>query len=259
MIQTTENRRNPSNAKQPRRRLFESDLATDLAIRFSPTAWAKLLYFRDRQKTEIGGFGVTSADDLLMVEDFITVRQDVSVVSVSFDDEAVADFFDGQVDAGNKPEQFARIWLHTHPGDSPVPSATDEETFERVFGGCDWAVMCILAKDGQAYARLRFNVGPGGEMSIPVEVDYSQPFGPSDHEAWEAEFKTNIKTVMSRNPERSIFGYWDDWDEDLLAASCPNGWLEELEAMEPEERRLIISKLTSRPDLLEESETFDVE
>ena len=39
-------------------------------LRFSPTAWAKLLFFRDRGDCEIGGFGITGADDLLRIEDF---------------------------------------------------------------------------------------------------------------------------------------------------------------------------------------------
>ena len=29
-----------------------------LALRFSPTAWAKLLFFRDHSSNEIGGFGI---------------------------------------------------------------------------------------------------------------------------------------------------------------------------------------------------------
>jgi len=29
-------------------------------LRFSPTAWAKLLFLRDRGPTEVGGFGITS-------------------------------------------------------------------------------------------------------------------------------------------------------------------------------------------------------
>jgi hypothetical protein len=98
-------------------------------LRFSPTAWAKLLYFRDRSDNEVGGFGITEPDDLLYVREFITVKQEVSIVSVEFDDEAVADFFDTQVDLGRQPEQFGRVWLHSHPGDSPQPSDIDEETF----------------------------------------------------------------------------------------------------------------------------------
>jgi len=84
-----------------------------LALRFSPTAWAKLLYFRDKSDNEVGGFGITELDDLLFVKEFFTVKQEVTAVSVKFDDEAVADFFEDQVDLGRKPEQFARIWLHS--------------------------------------------------------------------------------------------------------------------------------------------------
>jgi len=162
------------------------------ALRFSPTAWAKLLYFRDKTDNEIGGFGITEADDLLYVTDFVTVKQQVTGVSVKFDDQAVADFFEDQVDQGKKPEQFARIWLHTHPGSFAESSATDEDTFKKVFGNCDWAVMVILAEDNKIYARLSFNVGPGGQMKIPVQIDYSHQFGPSDMENWDAEYKANV-------------------------------------------------------------------
>jgi hypothetical protein len=82
-------------------------------LRFTPTAWAKFQFFCHAGDTEVGGFAITEATDLLLVTDFVTVRQRVSCVTVAFDDEAVADFFDAQVDAGRKPEQFGRCWLHT--------------------------------------------------------------------------------------------------------------------------------------------------
>ena len=163
------------------------------ALRFSPTAWAKLLFLRDLGETEVGGFGIATADDLLYLEDIQLVRQVCSGVSVAFDDLSVADFFDRQVDQGRKPELFARAWVHSHPGDSAEPSFTDEETFARVFRRTDWAVMFILARGGQSYARLRFNVGPGGEMEIPVTVDYSRPFPASEHEAWWEEYLANVR------------------------------------------------------------------
>ncbi len=127
-----------------------------------------------------------------MVEEFVTVKQQTTAVSVAFDDEAVADFFEAQVDVGRKPEEFGRTWLHSHPSDSAIPSSVDEETFARVFGGCDWAVMFILARSGATYARVRFNVGPKGELLIPVHVDYSVPFAGSDYSAWQKEYERNI-------------------------------------------------------------------
>jgi proteasome lid subunit RPN8/RPN11 len=138
-------------------------------LRFSPTAWAKLLFLRDVGDTEIGAFGIAANDDFLFVEDVQLVAQACTSVSVKFDDAAVATFFDEQVDRG-RPELFARLWLHTHPGNSAEPSGTDEATFARVFGRSDWAVMFILAAGGQTSARLQLNVGPGAEVQLPVEV-----------------------------------------------------------------------------------------
>ena len=242
-----------TNQKKQNSRLREYEQPVKAVLRFSPTAWAKLLYFRDRGETEISGFGITEPDDLLYVTDFITIKQDATVASISLDDEAVADFFETQVDVGRKPEQFFRIWLHTHPGDSPNPSSVDEETFARVFGRCDWAAMFILAQDGKTYSRLRFNVGPGGQMLIPVYVDYNQPFGPSDKEEWEAEYKANVKALSwSRSLVRDDEVFGSPEESDLSDYSLPQDVLEQLEEMEPEERKAVLDELAVRPDLWED-------
>jgi len=177
--------------------------------------------------TEVGGFGISAADDLLYVEDVQLVRQACTAASIAFDDQAVADFFDQQVDLGRSPKRFGRIWLHTHPGDCARPSSVDEATFSRVFGRTDWAVMFILAGGGQSYARLRFHVGPGGDVELLVRVDYSRPFAASDHAAWEEQYAAavQIANVFSREspgilaPLAASLDRWeDDWfsDSDCL-------------------------------------------
>jgi proteasome lid subunit RPN8/RPN11 len=172
-------------------------------LRFSPTAWAKLLFLRDAGETEIGGFGITPGDDLLFIEDVRIVVQDCTWASVEFDDNSVADFFDAQVDDGRHPEEFARIWVHTHPGNSPQPSATDEATFARVFGRADWALMFIVARGGECYARLRYNVGPGSDVELPVEVDYGRPFDGSNAVLWQAEYSAGVR-VPRPDPAKKI-------------------------------------------------------
>jgi hypothetical protein len=186
-------------------------------LRFTPAAWAKLLYLRDCGPSEVGGFGITSPTDLLLVEEIQLVRQRCSPVYVSFEDEAVADFFDQQVDRGLKPEQFARIWVHTHPASCPLPSNTDEETFQRVFGRSDWAVMFILAEEGQTYARLEFFLGPGGHVQLPVSVDYSLPFPASDWSAWQEEYQANVRLLEPRPPVEQLLAGEDEmlWMEPL--------------------------------------------
>jgi proteasome lid subunit RPN8/RPN11 len=172
-------------------------------LRFSPTAWAKLLFLRDRSPTEVGGFGIAPTADLLYVEDIRLVQQTCTSISVAFDDSAVAEFFDEQIDAARRPEQFGRIWIHTHPGESAQPSHVDEETFRRVFGPCDWAVMFILAREGETYCRLGFRAGPGGAFEIPVCVDFESSFVGSNFEAWAQEYESAVRLAefaVSRPP-----------------------------------------------------------
>jgi hypothetical protein len=188
------------NLKRPRRR--PSPRPT---LRFSPPAWAKLVYLRDRGPTEIGGFGVADPQDPLVVGDVALVPQIATSLTTKFDDAGVADYFDRQVDAGLRPEAFARIWVHTHPGDSAEPSGTDELTFARVFRQADWAVMFILARGGATYARLRFRAGPGGQFRIPVEVDFGRPFAGSDQAAWDREYRANVGTP----PPEPLAESWD--------------------------------------------------
>ena len=50
-------------------------------LRLSPTAWAKLLYLRDASDSEVGGFGISAADDLLYIDDVALVRQNCDLAS----------------------------------------------------------------------------------------------------------------------------------------------------------------------------------
>lgn len=174
-------------------------------LRFTPYAWSKLLFLRDLGETEVGGFGISSPHDLFLIEDVRLIRQDCTQVSVEFEDEAVADFFDEQVDLGRQPEQVGRLWIHTHPGDSAEPSGTDEATFARVFGGSNWSAMIILAMGGQTYARLNFGCGPRAELQVPMDVAWEVPFAGTDFDAWEAEYAECVHSVYSepfRPPKR---------------------------------------------------------
>ncbi len=156
-------------------------------LRFSPYAWAKLIYLRDLGPTEVGGFGIIEPDDPRFVTDIVLIKQICTDVTVAFDDTAVADFFDDQIDVGRHPENFGRIWIHTHPGNSARPSQVDVETFARVFGNCDWAVMFILARNGATYADLKHAEKPRAEK-LSVGIDFKSEFCGSNQSAWESEY-----------------------------------------------------------------------
>jgi proteasome lid subunit RPN8/RPN11 len=178
-------------------------------LRFAPLAWLKWQFLCHAGPTEVAVFGRSDPDDLLCVEDVLVVRQRATAVTVAMDDEAVAELFDELVDLGHSPREFARVWLHTHPGASVVPSRTDEATFARDFGGCDWAVMAILGRTGRASARLQFTAGPGGSVELAVAVDWScwpaQAAGPGPMldelvAGWQAEYESLVEPMEPARP-----------------------------------------------------------
>jgi len=160
--------RQTESIQPPRRTLLRLRRHEPAEVTFSPLAWLKLLMFLHAGETEVGGFGVSAEKRPLYIEDFVTVRQTTSLVTVAFDDTAVADYFDDCIDRGLMPARFARIWIHTHPGQSAQPSTVDEETFERVFGNCDWAMMFIVRRT----AGDRCNLPPtnGDFMLLPRQI-----------------------------------------------------------------------------------------
>lgn len=187
-----------------------------------------MAYFRDRGETEIGGFGMAAENDPLLIVDFLTVKQRTTAITVALDDAAVADLYDEMVDRGVPLHRFSRIWIHTHPGDCPLPSATDEATFRRVFGHTEWSVMAILARGGATYARLAFHVGPGGSLRIPVRVDYAEPFGGTDWEAWQAEFARHVMPVpplLTMLPSDALPSDVD-WTDELWDWEASDGRIE---------------------------------
>jgi hypothetical protein len=171
---------------------------------------------------------------LTLIEDAQLVRQVCDVASVALDDASVADFLDRQVDAGVSMARCGRVWLHTHPGDCAQPRTTDEETFSRVFGRTDWAVMFILARGGRNYARLRFHVGPGGDIELPVYTDYTRPFAASNHEAWLAEYQANVESpevfpLLQPELAAPLAALEDDWLFDWDQLFGERGFLDKKE------------------------------
>jgi len=160
-------------------------------LKFSPYAWAKLNYLRDLGTTEVGGFAISSMEDPLSITDICLVKQTCSSASIKFDDEDVANFFEDCVDEGLHPQEFGRIWVHTHPGSLITPSSTDEETFQKTWGNCNWAVMFILAQSGACSAHLQY-LQPKHRVKIDVEIDYTKEFSGSNRAAWQDEYKKYV-------------------------------------------------------------------
>lgn len=116
-------------------------------------AWLKMLVLRNTD-TEIAALGITPFQDPFVVTDFVMVGQENSAAFVEFKDDAMAEFQADMVfNKGLNPDQFRRVWVHTHPGFSATPSHTDWTTFSEHFADMDWSVMLIIGK-GRDYATV---------------------------------------------------------------------------------------------------------
>ncbi len=182
------------SGKQNRRRQRHSR-GERPTIRFTPFAWSKLLFLRDCDGTEVGGFGISVRSDLMLVEDVRLVTQQCTATSVQFSETAVQELFAEPACDQQRDNHAGRIWIHTHPGDCARPSEADEETFARCCSNVTWAVMFIIAASGDTYARLQFNIGPRCSRRLLVDVDYAGEFQQADFAGWKSEYDTKVQVI----------------------------------------------------------------
>ena len=84
--------------------------------------------------------------------------------------------------------------------------------------------MFILARGGETYARLALNTGPGGDLMLPVEIDFSRPMPASEEQDWEHEYRTSVteECLLEPRPEKRRLQTpsQDELDDRLF-----DGWL----------------------------------
>jgi len=182
-------------------------------LRFTPYAFAKMLYMKDKGSTEVSGFALTDEKDPYLVIDFIVPEQECTGATTEMSADGIVAVFD-RVSGPEKfggmglsPGRFGRIWVHTHPGFSSEPSGTDWSTFRETFGGKDWAIMFILSDKRLATCILQIDVVPGGYFRIPWEVDWDYEFQGSAFEEWDKEYKDNVSTRSYRSYSYPSTGY----------------------------------------------------
>lgn len=238
------------------------EMTRDAVLRFSPYAWAKLVYMQNAGDTEVGGYGITGTDDPMLITDFMLVKQECTGATFEFDEKDSVDFLDRMLDYGLPPWKCQNVLLHTHPGDDPTPSGVDEENFDKNFSHPHWAIFFIIAEKGNTYCRIRHNVGPGIEVELDCEIDYSIGFPKTDFDAWKKEYDENVTETkfsfgfganlphhyQGKNEATSSLTTSDVKDEDLLA-DWERENLDETEKILAFEREFDNEEITEQEDL----------
>lgn len=183
---------------------MKPDVTFGETLRITAYAYAKLLWMRDRGNTEVAAFATTATKDPLLVTDFRLIKQKCTNVTFDLDTDDLVEDVEKTLDEGLSPWMTHNILCHTHPGNCPNPSLTDEENFKQAFSHPNWAIMLIIAQDGSTYCRLKINTAPGVEKLLRVQIDFTQEFTASDHTAWEKEYKEKVKEVKFRMTGKEI-------------------------------------------------------
>lgn len=165
--------------------------------RVSPYAYQKILFMRDIGDSEVSGFAVTDENEPDLITDFHLIKQECTVVTTEMDSEGLADYLEDMVENGFQPGNCMRVWIHTHPGSSPNPSGTDEDTFKELSSKFAYFVMLIIAEKGAKFGRLAFSQGCGGTASVEWDVDWSVAGEAVDFDEWTDEYN---KLVNVRKP-----------------------------------------------------------
>lgn len=201
----------------------EVDRPIEMKLRFSLEAAIQLRWFLNRTPNEVGCWGVCEdAAQPLFVTKLAFPEQENSPAFVSFDDMSNLRILSEQTRNGLEPWQVQRIWIHTHPGNSPAPSGTDEHTLDRISAGCPWFVMFIIAKGQQTYCRLRCRyTHPVTSMEVvedtnlPVVFDSFPRVGITmdDVKGWEDIFRSQCSERKPQGLRRAPANLFPETDE----------------------------------------------
>jgi hypothetical protein len=109
----------------------------------------------------------------------------------------------GSEDSGVTSRMFGSFlsWLNDHESDVfTVCTANDVSHLPPEFARAErFDGVFILDLPGRAEKdsiwRIRFQAGPGGQVILPVRVDYKRPFVGSDHDAWRHEYDRCVRPV----------------------------------------------------------------
>lgn len=166
-----------------------------------PEAYLHWQFLCHNGKTEASAFGISDPNDPLLVHSLYVPKQKCNPVFTSIDDDSRFDMVEWAEENGIRIDQINRIWLHTHPEMSADPSRVDEETFQKL-ANCDYAVMGILSRTNDVYARIQHKSSKT-DYQIPIEV------------LWK-EFPSSLENLAGKTVE-----WKKNYDENITEMAMP--------------------------------------
>ena len=158
-------------------------MTTTPKLNFTAETWQQLNYMCKRCTHRDQVFRNHTSGGQAVVTDLWFPQQTCTAATVEFDDEDIA----AQIDE----LQTHTPWMSASASGStltlataPTPVAQTIQTFSKVLGHFDWAVMAILAKGGKSYARIKHDAPAG---ITDGKIEYKIPMGmySGGYEEWD--------------------------------------------------------------------------
>jgi len=154
-------------------------------------------------------FGYSSGDNPLEVCDLVVPDQQASAATFDLDMKKMAKMCDAYRKEGIEMDSYYYIWGHTHPAGVTNFSGVDIDSRERTTDSCPWSVTFIVTKSHEAKAILLCKIkGVRIEKELPIEVDWTVPFGESKEKEWGEEYLNRVHTFPATNLNGYAKGGW---------------------------------------------------
>lgn len=202
-----------------------SNQQPQITITVSGLLWFKAKYLANQHQVEVGGWCIApDKDKPFEVHDFKLTKQESTVGSIDFDDEGTVEFMEDELEAGLEFDQFMRVWIHTHPGDSASPSPLDRTTFRQLADTLPYVVMLIISKSGSATAEIGYKLPTGQFVSMPcgIRIDWAM----DRWTEWDIEFNNNVTVPPPRHYPIQHYGGYHGSNEEYWKRG-DYGWYQE--------------------------------
>lgn len=143
-----------------------TDIRRVVRVTIPAALYGALVKAANNGKTEVGMYGRLSVQqsgryfpDSMYLTDVCVPEQECTGSTTEIDGLSWAKTFAQWVESGSTPAEAGRFWIHTHPkGMGPTPSSVDYATLRTDFGKYEWAIMMIIATNGD------YSIEFGGEL-----------------------------------------------------------------------------------------------
>ena len=151
--------------------------------------WSKLLYFVERARGEVGGFGFADKDDdgNIVIDKILLTKQTATAAHVDHDDEGLNEF------ALKHADNIERIRLqwHSHGDLGAFFSTTDDDNIDGLMkSGIPWLASIVITKKLETEARVDINE-PFRVSVADVEIEIENE-GIEPEPDWKEEYDENV-------------------------------------------------------------------